>query len=151
MNKKYTHPGQLLLFFPLIFTSAFQQTSNTSWGVILLAFVMVVLVVAWLIIRNAAQGSAVTPADHSSESNIVDDLSVVEGIGPKITMVLQAAGINTFSQLAVADISRLQKILDDAGIRLGDPATWPEQARLAADGDWDGLKELQNQLKGGKR
>ena len=32
-----------------------------------------------------------------------------------------------------------------------DADTWPEQAKLAAAGDWDGLKKLQDELKGGKR
>jgi predicted flap endonuclease-1-like 5' DNA nuclease len=36
-----------------------------------------------------------------------DDLEVVEGIGPKIAGVLREAGINTFAQLAAADIAQL--------------------------------------------
>jgi hypothetical protein len=31
-----------------------------------------------------------------------------------------------------------------------DPTTWPEQAKMAADGNWDELKTLQDNLKGGK-
>ncbi|MBC8496999.1 MAG: hypothetical protein H8D37_04990 [Chloroflexi bacterium] len=46
---------------------------------------------------------------------------------------------------------KLQTLLDDAGIRLGNPATWPEQARLAASGDWDALEKLQDELQGGRR
>ena len=80
-----------------------------------------------------------------------DDLTIMEGIGPKIASVLQAAGISTFTQLAEADITRLEKILQDAGLRLADPATWPEQARLAAEGKWEELKALTDNLKGGRR
>jgi len=80
-----------------------------------------------------------------------DDLTIIEGIGPKIASLLQAAGIATFSQLAGADLSRVQKILDDAGLRLADPATWAEQARLAAEGKWEELKVLTDGLKGGRR
>lgn len=80
-----------------------------------------------------------------------DDLKVIEGIGPKISGILQAAGIATFAQLAQTDASRLRAILDEAGLRLADPTTWPEQASLAAKGDWEGLKALQSQLKGGRR
>jgi predicted flap endonuclease-1-like 5' DNA nuclease len=80
-----------------------------------------------------------------------DDLTKIEGIGPKIAATFQGAGINTFEQLAATDVERLQEILDNAGIRLGDPATWPEQARLAAAEDWDALETLQDELQGGRR
>jgi predicted flap endonuclease-1-like 5' DNA nuclease len=81
-----------------------------------------------------------------------DDLQAVEGIGPKIASVLQAAGITNFTQLSQADLARLQEILTEAGIsRIADPSTWPEQAKLAAVGDWQGLETLQDQLKGGRR
>lgn len=81
-----------------------------------------------------------------------DDLTRIEGIGPKISALLQAAGIRTFAQLAHTDVSRLQEILDAAGprFRLADPGTWPEQARLAAEGAWEALQALQDQLKGGR-
>ena len=80
-----------------------------------------------------------------------DDLAIVEGIGPKIASLFQAAGITTFGQLAATDVERLRQILREAGIRIDDPTTWPEQARLAAAGEWDKLKALQDQLKGGRR
>jgi predicted flap endonuclease-1-like 5' DNA nuclease len=80
-----------------------------------------------------------------------DDLTILEGIGPKITGVLQAAGITTFAQLAATDVSRLYQILDAAKMQFIEPGSWPEQAKLAADGKWDALKTLQDQLKGGRR
>lgn len=83
-----------------------------------------------------------------------DDLRRIEGIGPKISRVLQAAGITTFGRLAEAEVDEIERILEAEDPRLGrlaDPSTWPEQARLAADGDWEGLAALQAQLKGGRR
>ena len=80
-----------------------------------------------------------------------DDLQRIEGIGPKISAVLQTAGITTFAQLAATDIRRLQQILGDKRWTFADPATWPEQARLAAAGDWQALEVLQGELKGGRR
>jgi hypothetical protein len=80
-----------------------------------------------------------------------DDLKRIEGIGPKISGVLAAAGIQTFGQLADADVGRLQQILTDAGMTLADPGSWPEQARLAAAGDWTALQKLQDELQGGRR
>ena len=86
------------------------------------------------------------------ESPTPDNLRRVEGIGPKISSVFQAAGIQTFAQLAATDVSRLREILTEAGLsRLADPTTWPEQAHLAAAGDWDALEALQAELKGGRR
>ena len=80
-----------------------------------------------------------------------DDLEMIEGIGPKIAGLLNAAGITTFAQLAEADLTRVQTILDAANLRLADPTTWAEQAKLAAKGDWSALEVFQNELKGGRR
>ncbi|HHH41147.1 MAG TPA: DUF4332 domain-containing protein [Chloroflexi bacterium] len=81
-----------------------------------------------------------------------DDLTRIEGIGPKISRLLQEAGIMTFAQLAETDVERLREILAEAGLTaLADPGTWPEQARLAAEGKWDELEALQGELKGGRR
>ena len=81
-----------------------------------------------------------------------DDLSKIEGIGPKTAQILKESGILTFTQLAQTDVSRLRAILEEAGpnYKRMDPESWPEQAGLAAKGDWDALKELQAQLDGGK-
>jgi predicted flap endonuclease-1-like 5' DNA nuclease len=83
-----------------------------------------------------------------------DDLKRIEGIGPKISSVLQGAGITTFAQLAKTDVSHLEQILEEADprlLRLANPVTWPEQAALAAAGEWEALEALQNELKGGRR
>lgn len=80
-----------------------------------------------------------------------DDLKRIAGIGPKIASTFQAAGIHIYAELAATDVSRLEEILKEAGIRLADPGTWPEQAALAAAGDWEGLKAMQERLKGGRR
>jgi ribosomal protein L30 len=81
----------------------------------------------------------------------VDDLEVIEGIGPKIAGVLREAGINSFAELAATDSERLAEILQEANLRLASPETWAEQAQLAAASDWEGLKQLQERLKGGRR
>ncbi len=81
-----------------------------------------------------------------------DDLKIVEGIGPKIEALLNAAGIDSWVKLANTEVGRLQSILDHAGpnYKLADPQTWPTQAQLADQGRWDELRELQDQLQGGK-
>jgi small subunit ribosomal protein S2 len=83
-----------------------------------------------------------------------DDLKRIEGIGPKIASVLQGAGISTFAHLAETSVEQLRQILQDADprlIRLADPTTWPEQAKLAAAGEWDAFGALLDELKGGRR
>lgn len=81
-----------------------------------------------------------------------DDLTKIEGVGPKVSQVLQENGIHTFAQLAQTDVSRLRTILQDAGPRfkMMEPESWPEQAGLAASGNWDALNKLQDELDGGK-
>jgi len=87
-----------------------------------------------------------------ADTGKADDLELIEGIGPKIAAVLNAAGIVTFADLAAADQSRLAEILQqESNLRLADPSTWPEQAALAAAGKWDELQALTEQLKGGRR
>ncbi len=80
-----------------------------------------------------------------------DDLKRIEGIGPKISSILNESGITTFAALATSDPAHLQQVLDDAGIRLAFPESWPEQAALAAAGKWEELGTLQENLKGGRK
>ena len=77
----------------------------------------------------------------------------IEGIGPKIAELLQNNGIKTFADLAGSEVERLKAILEEAGsrYRVHDPSTWPEQSQLAADGKWDELKVLQDELDGGRK
>lgn len=81
-----------------------------------------------------------------------DDLTKVEGIGPKIAELFNNAGIATFAQLADTSVERMQEILDAAGSRFAvhNPSTWAKQAELARDGKWDELKAWQDELDGGK-
>ncbi len=81
-----------------------------------------------------------------------DDLKKIEGIGPKISGILNEAGIYTFANLSQTPVDRLKGILADAGNRykMHDPSSWPKQAALAAAGDWDELKKLQDYLDGGR-
>ncbi len=81
------------------------------------------------------------------------DIEIVEGIGPRIAELLRARGLGSFGALAQASPGSLREILDSNGpaYRIADPSTWPEQARLAADGRWDDLKSLQDTLNAGRR
>ncbi len=102
-------------------------------------------------IPSAASGSRIPPSLAEAEAQTPDDLTRVEGIGPKVAGLLQANGIKTYAHLAATDVSRLRDFLREQGLQFMNPATWPQQAGLAAAEDWDNLETLQNELKGGRR
>lgn len=81
----------------------------------------------------------------------LDDLTVVEGIGPKIAELCSGIGITTWQGLSVADVADLQSMLDAAGSRfqMHKPGTWPQQAGLLAAGKWAEFKQLTDELTGG--
>jgi hypothetical protein len=137
---------------------------NLADWVSLLILLLVILVVAWRMIDN--RGEVDFPVSHhegelrsteiatlhaESAQTEADDLARIEGIGPKITKILQANGIATFAQLAGTRTEHLQEILRKEGLRIADPTTWPEQAHLAANGDWGALEAMQLRLKAGRR
>lgn len=80
-----------------------------------------------------------------------DDLKKIEGIGLKIAGIFAEAGIDTYEKLAKSDVKKLIEILAEAGPRYAskNPSSWPKQAKMAADGKWDELKEWQDSVKGG--
>jgi len=81
------------------------------------------------------------------------DLEKVEGIGPKIAQILIANGIFDLEDLSNTTVETLERILGSAGpqYNIADPSTWPEQAKLGAKGDWEAMKKLKDELKGGRR
>jgi large subunit ribosomal protein L21 len=108
------------------------------------------------IIAEASYGSvvaSVVPAKSSKANGNGDDLTKIEGIGPKIAGLLNEAGVHTFADLAASKTEMLSELLHKAGSRFAshNPSTWAEQAKLAADGKWDELKALQAALDGGVR
>jgi predicted flap endonuclease-1-like 5' DNA nuclease len=78
------------------------------------------------------------------------NLQIIEGVGPKIESILKDAGYHTWQDLANASDMDLQKVLDDAGprYRMHNPTLWSNQARYAADGDWDSLIKYQKDTDG---
>jgi predicted flap endonuclease-1-like 5' DNA nuclease len=83
----------------------------------------------------------------------MNDLEIIDGIGPKIRALLNEHGIVSFAELSQASKERLQGILDKGGenFRLADPSTWAEQAKLCAEGRWAEFVKLTSELVGGKR
>lgn len=89
-------------------------------------------------------------AHDAADPGEPDDLKRIEGVGPKIEATLNAAGLTTFAHIAQTSAARLAEIIADVrGNHVTD--TWPEQAALAAAGEWDRLEALQDALIGGRR
>lgn len=80
-----------------------------------------------------------------------DDLTKVEGIGPKAAEALVEAGIKSYADLSGQDPEKIKEILAAKSSRLThlEPGTWPKQAAMAAAGQWDELKAWQDEAKGG--
>lgn len=178
--KRHNLLEQLSLSYSGIFLSVgLIQTQPESLGglpigtILIGALVVIIFAVIWFLYEEGKasgdkteQPQAAAVAVAPSQSSIpvavdqpeelppptqVDKLTLIEGIGPKISSILQAAGITTFAQLGATEVSRLTQILHEAKLAMADPTTWPEQARLAAAGDWETLQSLQDELKGGRR
>ena len=81
-----------------------------------------------------------------------DDLTIVEGIGPKISELFRENGIATWKSLAEATIPRLQEILNSKGQRykMHNPKSWPMQSQMAYEGKWAELKKWQDEHDYGK-
>jgi small subunit ribosomal protein S2 len=90
------------------------------------------------------------PAD--AKETAADELTRIEGVGPKVAEALQAASILTFADLASTESGKIKEILIAASPTLAshDPQTWPKQAEMARDGKWDELKVWQDALDGGR-
>lgn len=103
-------------------------------------------------------GSIALPPDVERGASIlgrpveVDDLCLVEGIGPKIVELCAGIGVTTWAELARTDVGLLRTMLDDAGSRykLHDPSSWPRQAALLAAGRWEEFKALADSLSFGR-
>src|SRR5690554_781056 len=113
------------------------------------------------IVSIAASGAKTAPtkkeeAPKKAESKKAakgDDLTKIEGIGPKASEALASAGVDTFAKLAKKSADQIKEILVNASSTLShlDSTTWADQAQMAADGKWDELQKWQDELNGGKK
>lgn len=100
---------------------------------------------------EAEAPKAEAPKAEAAPAQSTDDLTKIEGIGPKAAEALVNAGLGTYAALAGSEPEAIKEILTDASSRMAhlDPGSWPKQAKMAADGEWDALKEWQDNAKGG--
>ncbi|QNJ97261.1 50S ribosomal protein L21 [Constantimarinum furrinae] len=101
--------------------------------------------------KAEAKKPAAKKTETKAKASKADDLKKIEGVGPKAMEALVNAGIDTFAKVAKTKSEKLSEVLTEASSRLAHLVTdtWPEQAKLAADGKWDELQALQDKLDGG--
>jgi predicted flap endonuclease-1-like 5' DNA nuclease len=82
----------------------------------------------------------------------LDDLTVVVGVGTVIESLCHGIGIRTWWDLATTETSLLRTMLRDAGgsVAGNDPTSWPEQARLLAEGRWTEFRVLADAVAAGR-
>lgn len=71
-----------------------------------------------------------TPQHALPPSITRDNLKIVEGVGSKVELLLNGAGIYTLAELSKTPPEKLREILETAGGHFSrlDPVTWPSQA-----------------------
>jgi predicted flap endonuclease-1-like 5' DNA nuclease len=114
-----------------------------------LGFFFLMVIIGWW--QSGKKKPAEAPVHAHAEPKYKDNLEIIEGIGSKVSKVLKAAGINSFDDLAHANPKKVMELLKGAKLTMMDPAGWIEQAKLVAKGDMQGLKKMQDELKGGRR
>ncbi|MEA2009022.1 MAG: hypothetical protein U9O54_07860 [Chloroflexota bacterium] len=128
------------------------KTSQRTWlYVILISVVSLLAYLYWWLTqpteKRLSSLEMETPSPTGSPPPTTpDDLTKIKGIGPKISEAFHSQGIRLYSQIALMSEADLREFLSEAGMRLANPVTWPEQARLAALGEWERLGELQSAI-----
>ncbi|MCH8519851.1 MAG: hypothetical protein LAT82_03805 [Nanoarchaeota archaeon] len=92
----------------------------------------------------------IIPKKEKKVSKRIDNLTLIEGIGPVIEKVLSENGITTFKQISQTPAYKLKEILDANNLQQHSPKTWPKQAELAHNNKWDELRKWQDELLGGR-
>lgn len=118
-----------------------------TWLLWLLAAFLIGLILGWLLKQIFGGGGAAAAPETKQ------DLTKIEGIGPKIEELLNRKMIISYRQLSNTPISFLEQVIHDAGPNFathrGMTGTWPAQAKLAELGEWEELEKWQGVLKGG--
>lgn len=161
-----------------LFSVMGQSNTGSDWNWFLIFIIFVVVLAIALIImarfskKDAAELEHHEEETHQAEASLAsatvvetepepesepvsasvepDDLKKLEGIGPKVSSLLNENGITTFAQLADTPVEKLEAILAANKLQMMHPGSWPQQAKLAADGAWDDLEKLQDELQGGR-
>ncbi len=117
--------------------------------------------------KDLAAKKAATPVEFSASSSaedlldvdtrdvnfeLAEDLKIIFGIDDEVEKILQNAGVDSYAELAKMEPDGLRNILEviNPALSSKDPSTWPAQARLALDKEWEALLDYQDQIKAGE-
>ena len=130
-------------------TTAYDLTDATMEILTMIIIAWILWFILWWLLKRCKHSETLVAAHKPKK---VDNLKVVEWIGPKIEKLLNKADIHSFKDLANTDHKHIKTILEDAGsmFKMHNPKTWPDQAKLADAGHWGELKEYQDLLNAGK-
>ena len=102
---------------------------------IILILLLVVIFMIWVEKKKNKEQRKETSVTDSIKPIKADNLTKIQGIGPKISGILNEADIRTFNKLATTTVEQLKEILRNSDLRITpDPTTWPEQAESAVAG-----------------
>ena len=90
--------------------------------------------------KQRATAKPAAPRTEAAAAAPPDDLTQINGIGPRISTILNEGGITTYADLQRANTGELRQIIAVGGaLPPSSLESWPTQASYAARGDWSGL------------
>ena len=100
--------------------------------------------------ETVAEVEEVVPEVEAAEAAAGDDLTIIDGVGAGYADALRAGGVTTFADLAALDQEGIETMLSESGAPLiagHNAASWPRQAKRAANGDWSALRRYVDSTK----
>ena len=140
------HPGENVgmgkdhtLFALIDGTVVFKRKRNNRSFVTIAPIVDVDVAVAEAPVKKAPKVEAAPVVEEVKEKAPKaapkgDNLTKLDGVGPKLAEILNAAGITTYAGLAETSVEKFKEILEAAGSRYAskDPAPWIAEAKTLA-------------------
>ncbi len=103
------------------------------------------------VVEEKVEKTEEKPASKTATDSSSDDLTRIEGIGPKMSAALVAQGIDSFKKLESSDVASLKTALSNEGMKFAPSvSTWSKQAEYLVKGDEEGFKEYTDYLVGGR-
>jgi large subunit ribosomal protein L27 len=82
-------------------------------------------------VKEAPKAKAAPVVEEPKAEAKGDNLTKLDGVGPKLAEILNEAGLNSFADVAGTSVEKFKEILEAAGSRYAskDPQPWIEQAK----------------------
>jgi large subunit ribosomal protein L27 len=113
-------------------TVVFRKKRNNRSYVSVAPVVDVDVAVAEAPVKEAPKAEAAPVVEEAPKAEAKgDNLTKLDGVGPKLAEILNVAGLNTYADVAGTSVEKFKEILEAAGSRYAskDPQPWIEQAK----------------------